>query len=185
MMKYYGEVKDKFSIVNKKYVDENSSKVFYVKSTEEMEAIINVKHGDLCIVCSDDEAVRSFYCYIAKNETEETGSIAPYWSWITDLGYNSAEFVLELTEGEWDFSLGNLAKITLVEDATLNIFNISGVCYGVIDVYGNYNLTLPTNSYSFPPDWDYLTPNFNQHYRYSFYYDGNKFDWSRSVREND
>lgn len=185
MMKYYGEINDKFSIVNKKYVDENTSKIFYRKSTEEMEAITNVKHGDLCIIFSDNNSVQSLYRYFTKSEIEELELDVPHWSWITDLGIDSTNFVLDLTDGEWNFSLGSLAKINLIKDTTLNITNINSACYGVIDVYGNYNLTLPSNSYSFPPDWDYLVPNSNQHYRYSFYYDGNKFDWSRSVREND
>ena len=80
---------------------------------------------------------------------------------------------------------GNTAKLLLTSDTLLNITNVKeGEC-GVIDVYGDFNLTLPSNSYSFPPDWDYLIPNSNQHYRYSFYYDGSKFDWNRSVRENE
>jgi hypothetical protein len=184
-MKYYGEINDKFSIINKKYLDENTSKTFYKRSIEEMETITNVRHGDLCIVCSSDNLEKSLYRYFGINETDGTKLENPYWGWITDLGVDLINSVLNLTNGEWDFSSGNLARIILTADTVLNITNVNSVCYGVIDVYGNYDLILPSNSYSFPPDWDYLIPNSNQHYRYSFYYDGSKFDWNRSVRENE
>ena len=184
-MKYYGEINNEFSIINKKYLDENTSKTFYKHSIEEMETIINAKHGDLCIVCLSDNSEKKLYRYFSENEINGIELETPYWGWITDLGDNLTNSVLNLTSGEWDFSSGKIARINLMSDTVLNITNINGICYGAIDVYGNYNLILPSNSYSFPPDWNYLVPNSNQHYRYSFYYDGNKFDWNRSVRENE
>jgi hypothetical protein len=189
-MKYYGEIKDDFSIVNKKFVEktieenlENISKTYSVTSLDEMEIISEPQEGDLCFVFAKDNIKSIYrYCSIADEATE---SVITQWKWLTDLGFYFSENILILTNGEWDFSLGNLVKMVLLEDTNLNITNVRSGCHGVIDVYGNYNLTLPSNSYSFPPDWDYLIPNSNQHYRYSFYYDGNKFDWNRSVRENE
>lgn len=112
----------------------------------------------------------------------------------------------------WDYSKGNSAKLTIgdiynsPEFANLEISNVNSGSYGVLDVFiakyensgyvtedgviigsGSVNceLTLPENSYAFPPDWDYLKPNEGQHWRYSFYYDGIKFDWNRSVRNDE
>lgn len=188
-MKYYGEIKDDYSIVNKKFVNgainekmKNVSKTYSVTSLEEMENIINPQEGDLCFVFANN-IQRIYRCF--KNLNTENNSGETQWQWLTDLGFYFSESVLKLTDGNWDYFQGNSAVIVLLEDTNLNITNVRNGCHGVIDVYGEYNLILPTNSYSFPPDWDYLIPNSNQHYRYSFYYDGNKFDWNRSVRENE
>ena len=189
-MKYYGEIKDDYSIVTKKYVDntlsnnlENVSNFYLRTSVEEMEKINNAQHGDFCVIFSNGMSAQNIYCYFTKNASGEL--IEPKWEWITELGLTSVQSVLLLENGDWDYSLGSLAKINLEADTTINITNVTSGSFGAIDVYGNYDLTLPSNSYSFPPDWDYLIPNSNQHYRYSFYYDGNKFDWNRSVRENE
>ena len=188
-MKYYGEIKDDYSIVNKKFVIdtinenmENVSKTYSATSLEEMENIIDPQEGDLCFVFANN--IQRIYRYLMTEDIENNAIVAQ-WYWVSDLGFYFSENILILTNGEWDYSLGNSVKLVLLEDITLNISNVRSGCHGVIDVYGKYNLTLPSNSYSFPPDWNYLIPNSNQHYRYSFYYDGNKFDWSRSVRENE
>lgn len=188
-MKYYGEIKDDYSIVNKKFVVntinenlKNVSKTYSTTSLKEMENIIEPQEGDLCFVFANN--IQSIYRCFTIVDTEDD-SVKIQWQWMSDLGFYFSENIIVLTNGEWDYSLGNLVKMVLLEDTTLNISNIRSGCHGVIDVYGNYNLILPSNSYSFPPDWNYLIPNSNQHYRYSFYYDGNKFDWSRSVRENE
>lgn len=189
-MKYYGEIKDDFSIVNKKFVINtinnemsNVSKTYSVTSLEEMENIEAPNDGDLCFVFSNNNIKSVYRC--SGVYSEENDAIITQWLWLTDLGFYFSENILILTSGEWDYSQGNLVKLVLLEDTILNITNVRNGCHGIIDVYGNFNLTLPSNSYSFPPDWDYLIPNSNQHYRYSFYYDGNKFDWNRSVRENE
>jgi len=158
---------------------------FYIKeSIEAMNAVTGMKNGDMCIIMSADSSAQSIYRYYTKdiNGAELT---SPQWVWLTDLSLFAPYPVLELVDGTWDYSLGNSAKLTLTEDTTLSISNVYSGAYGVIDVYGNYALALPENSYAFPSDWNYLVPNSTQHYRYSFYYDGSKFDWNRSVRENE
>ena len=161
----------------------DTPEIYTKESIEGMNSITGMKHGDMCIILSGTSSAQSIYRYYTKdiNGAELSN---PQWVWLTDLSLFAPLPVLELEDGTWDYALGNSAKITLTENTALSITNVYSGAYGVIDVYGNFTLTLPSNSYSFPSDWDYLVPNANQHYRYSFYYDGNKFDWSRSVREN-
>lgn len=161
----------------------NTPEIYTKESITAMNAITGMKHGDMCIIISGTSSAQSIYRYYTK-DISGNNLTNPQWVWLTDLSLFAPLPVLELTDGNWNYSLGNSAKITLAENTVLSISNVYSGAYGVIDVYGNFTLTLPSNSYSFPPDWDYLVPNANQHYRYSFYYDGNKFDWSRSVREN-
>ena len=99
---------------------------------------------------------------------------------VTNITLKEAE-----SKADWDFSLGNTAKITLTQTLPLDILNVKSGDYGVLDVFGEGGITLPANSYAVPPDWDYLAPGEDQHYRYSFLYDGTKFDWNRSVRNDD
>lgn len=76
---------------------------------------------------------------------------------------------------------------TIMMSNELYITNVQSGDIGILDVYDadKAELQLPSNSYELPPDWDYLTPSQGQHYRYTFFYDGSKFDWSRSVRNNE
>lgn len=158
---------------------------FYTKETiEGMNAITGMKHGDMCIILSGNTSAQSIYRYYTKDINGNALS-TPQWVWLTDLSLFAPLAVLELTDSAWDYSKGNTAKLTLSADITLSLSNVKSGDYGVLDVYGGFALTLPENSYAFPPDWDYLAPNANQHYRYSFFYDGRKFDWNRSVRNND
>lgn len=189
-MRYYGEIKDEYSIVNKGYVDKYIQKLLanvsniYIKATyEEINEIENPSYGDFCLIISFETGKKSLYCYIPLDLNEDEISNLQ-WVWISDLG-KTLNSLIELEDGNWDYFDGDTAKLVLTSDTTLNITNVNEGDYGIIDIFGSYELTLPSNSYSFPPDWNYLIPNSNQHYRYSFYYDGNKFDWSRSVRENE
>ena len=157
---------------------------FYVKeSVDAMREITSMKNGDICIILSGDTRAQSIYRYYTHDI--EGDDIADTWVWMTDLSLFAPMAAIELKDGRWDYALGNSAKIFLTEDTALDILNVSSGSYGVIDVFGNFSLYLPENSYIFPPDWDYLKPQIGQHYRYSFYYDGVKFDWNRSVRNDE
>jgi len=94
---------------------------------------------------------------------------------------NRYESIIVLSDGNWNYAVSDSAKLTMTQNTTLAISNVYNGAYGVIDVFGNYALTLPANSYGLPPEWTSLTPIVGQHYVYSFRYDGNKFSWRRSV----
>jgi len=193
---------------------------FYTKETVEgMYAINGMKHGDMCIILSNDATAQSIYRYYTK-DISGGDLTSPQWLWVTDLSLFAPQPVLDIPDDNiWDFSKGNTARMTIYpsysggdniypdEDDGLmdgvvggdddiiqwftiesnpyiTITNVYSGAFGVLDVYGRGELILPDNSYSPPPDWDYLKPEENQHYRYTFYYDGTKFDWNRSVRND-
>ena len=176
----------------------DTPEIYTKESIEGMNSITGMKHGDMCIILSGTSSAQSIYRYYTKDINGNELS-SPQWVWLTDLSLFAPMPVLELTEDfndsyptfVWDYSLGNSAKITFIDEPTgieeLRITNVFSGAYGTIDVYHSPGGSLKFEDgtyYSFPPDWDYLVPNANQHYRYSFYFDGYKFDWSRSVREN-
>lgn len=161
----------------------NTPEIYTKETTLGMNAITGMKHGDMCIILSGNTSAQSIYRYYTKDINGNALS-TPQWVWLTDLSLFAPLAVLELTDSAWDYSKGNTAKLTLSADTTLSLSNVKSGDYGVLDVYGGFDLTLPENSYAFPPDWDYLAPEAGQHYRYSFFYDGSKFDWNRSVRNN-
>ena len=85
-------------------------------------------------------------------------------------------------EWDWDYSTGDNAKITMAgSEATqdINITNVSSGDIGSVTVIGG-QLTLPSNSV-LSSDFGYLTAVGSQYYRYSFYYNGTDFEWSRTV----
>jgi len=94
---------------------------------------------------------------------------------------NRYESIIVLADGNWNYAVSDSVKLTMTQNTTLAITNVYNGAYGVIEVFGNYTLTLPANSYGLPPEWNSLTPIIGQHYVYSFRYDGNKFSWRRSV----
>ena len=207
-MKYYGKINDEYDIVHKKFVEEtintkleNVSNIFSVNSIAAMNELTEMVYGDLCIIMSS--SIQSLYQYCAYDQSGVELS-TPQWLWLTDLGGKNHSTLQTLTgsvvnedgyiEIDWNVCNGYCAKIDWGEINNIAILTISGVhegdC-GIIDVYNDTSdafveafMFHNTLHYSFPPDWNYLAPNSNQHYRYSFYYDGIKFDWNRSVREN-
>lgn len=161
----------------------NIPEVYIKESVDAMYEIASMKNGDMCLILSKDTTAQSVYRYYTHDI--EGKDIKDTWVWMTDLSLFAPMAAIELKDGVWDYALGNSARITLLEDTSLNITNVHSGAYGVIDVYGKYSLSLPENSYLYPPDWNYLKPGAGQHFRYSFYYDGIKFDWNRSVRNDE
>lgn len=170
----------------------NTPEIYTKETIDGMNAITGMKHGDMCIILSGNTSAQSIYRYYTKDINGNALS-TPQWVWLTDLSLFAPQPVLELATNadgdiEWDFSKGNTAKI-LGDDTKYDLYitNIKSGDYGILDVYDNnwFPNNLTSVSYAFPPDWDYLVPNANQHYRYSFFYDGSKFDWNRSVRNNE
>ena len=179
----------------------NTPEIYTKETIDGMNTITGMKHGDMCIILSGNTSAQSIYRYYTKDINGNALS-SPQWVWLTDLSLFAPQPVQELTmeitdDGlnklTWDYSKGNTAKTS---EGYINLFYINNVKsgdYGVIDDYGGFlNNWIPNSSsgmfpdsYAPPPDWDYLAPNANQHYRYSFFYDGSKFDWNRSVRNND
>lgn len=81
----------------------------------------------------------------------------------------------------WNYANSDNAIITFSgsEATDINITNATSGDIGVVTVKGG-QLTLPANSI-LSADFGYLTAVGNQYYRYSFYYDGTNFEWSRTV----
>lgn len=83
----------------------------------------------------------------------------------------------------WDFSLGDKAITpTLSTPKSISIANVSDGACGMVLVYGS-EIILPSNSVT-SADFDYLTIGANQHYLYTFVYDGTTYHWSRAVYNN-
>ena len=182
---------------------------YYRLSEESMFAIINPVQGSVCYVTYFAEGYSDFFVYDTTDMDND--NINPEWVFLGKLEYasmdkdtllsilqlstvaitgsytdllnipNRYESRVVLENPTWDYALGYWAVLTQTSDSTLVVNNIYNGAYGVLDVYGNFVLTLPINSYQTPPDWDYLVPSVGQHYVYSFRYDGNKFSWHRSV----
>ena len=187
---------------------------WYMKdSIANMQLITTMKDSDFCIINPTGTTTQSLYRYFTK-DINGNNLVTHAWVWISDLSLlqlskayllgilqlptvatsgsyndllnkpNRYESIIVLANGNWDFSLSDYAKLTMTQNTTLAITNVYNGAFGVIEVFGGYTLTLPVNSYEFPPEWNYLTPSINQHYCYSFKYDGVKFSWKRSVESN-
>lgn len=110
-----------------------------------------------------------------------------YWQCIVERGEKGEtadqyyEFV-EVTDGQWDFSVSD--KIIIPEGGvpTLTINNAYNGCCGV--VLTAEELTLPENS-DYSIDFYYVTRGTNQYYLYTFVYGAitgdDKFIWNRTV----
>jgi hypothetical protein len=82
----------------------------------------------------------------------------------------------------WDYNLSDKAICELPYDATLDLDNLYNGAVGILIVYTNgHILTLPANSYPVPDDWTAIPLGTNQHYIYTFFHDGNKLSWKRTV----
>ena len=180
------------------YLSVNTPEIYTKETIEGMNAITGMKHGDMCIILSGNTSAQSIYRYYTK-DINGNALRTPQWVWLTDLSLFAPQPVLELTAEDsgdsmwfanWDYSKGNTAKLNTYIHY-IYIDNVKSGDYGIIDDYNGCledalnHWTHTLSNYAFPPDWNYLTPNANQHYRYSFFYDGSKFDWNRSVRNND
>lgn len=176
----------------------NTPEIYTKETIDGMNTITGMKHGDMCIILSGNTSAQSIYRYYTKDINGNALS-TPQWVWLTDLSLFAPQPVLELTAEDsgdsmwfanWDYSKGNTAKLNTYIHY-IYIDNVKSGDYGIIDDYNGCledalnHWTHTLSNYAFPPDWDYLTPNANQHYRYSFFYDGSKFDWNRSVRNNE
>lgn len=185
----------------------NTPEIYAKETIEGMQAITGMKHGDMCIILSGNTSAQSIYRYYTKDINGSPLSKSQ-WVWLTDLSLFAPKPVLQLTEqvGEdgygttfWDYTKGNIARIdNLGAGYNGNLFcidNLKSGDVGVIDVYGSnrYDLAdIVDATQQYPdfgnvksPDWDYLTPATGQHYRYSFFYDGTKLNWRRSVWDNE
>ncbi|MDF2568219.1 MAG: hypothetical protein K0R90_1675 [Oscillospiraceae bacterium] len=102
---------------------------------------------------------------------------------------NRYESFITLTTGAghtaWDYSVSDKAICTLPYNAILYLDHIYNGAVGLLILYPNgHELTLPENSIK-SMDFDYVTIGEEQHYIYTFVYDGVKFHWSRTVADNE
>ncbi len=91
--------------------------------------------------------------------------------------YNNERFL-------WDFSQGSNVVIEIhgnEPNTNLVIENVAPGDFGFLKVKGG-TITFPANS-TIGVDLGYLTANTEEYYRFSFFYDGEVFEWSGSVKK--
>ena len=183
----------------------NTPEYFFKEDVEGMEAITIMKHGDFCIIITNDTEAQAVYRYYTK-DIEGNDLVSPAWVWMTDMSlvsltkpylmgilqlanvadsgsYNDLtdkpkryESFITVDDGVWNYNLSD--KILLVDSNLAEINNVTNGAIGLINT--TYDLTLPLNSRK-ALDYDYVELEAGQLWQYTFQYDGSNYYWSRAV----
>ena len=184
---------------------------YYRNSVAAMEEITTAKQGDLCYVTDYVNKSSDLYVYdttdmdsdnvnpewvllghlrfsdLSRDELLSILQLAPVatsgsYTDLTDKPKRYEQFaVLNPVDNviTWDYSVTDKIKVTLSAGANIVINNLYNGAVGLIECYSG-QLILPEGAVK-ALDFDYAVAGVNQHYLYTFMYDGTVQHWTRTV----